>query len=590
MYRLLLLAVLLQTVIARASANDEITKLIDQLVEVAEPGIGYSGYFSGSEFLPYSDTQQMATFVFGATQRSRSNTLQQIVAKGVDAVPQLLEHLSDDRKIKMEKLSGMMWMDFSDEYDFNRKTRKKKPEGVNRDGFGEEKHPDSHSVTVGDLCFVALGQIVNRNFTATRYQPTGGLIVNSPTYSKRLRKVILEDWKGLTAEKHKQLLIDDFKNPDYEDRRSNAYLRLSFYYPESVEALVLEELAKPTFDVFKIETLCRDKLYKTADPTKRKQLFDQFVSEHGDAYKPGIEQQLFDDLDMLEAHEERRISPPLTIFSTQPRELLIQLFAKPDNVKSSDRPYLETASASERARFIEAMTHDKSKRIGDVVRKIFEANLEDDYLAPACLLCLANRDFGSFLVEVLEKIDYSQTATNFLHFKYLRAISSSEDKVVQAKLLDVFNTTKNDEYFIEAMAGLGEVDNAVLISRATNVLDGLPDNTQQGKRLLALVADRFPDSANEIFKRFLQPNKVERAETACVVLWHGNPLAKTVLAPLLSDARILAGFTKPTRVCDLAAQAISHTTEEIKFDTEWSEAAKDAAIAELKKYCEESMQ
>ena len=44
-------------------ANDDVTKLLDKLVEVTEPGFGYSAYFSGSEFLPYADTGQMGTLV-----------------------------------------------------------------------------------------------------------------------------------------------------------------------------------------------------------------------------------------------------------------------------------------------------------------------------------------------------------------------------------------------------------------------------------------------------------------------------------------------------------------------------------------------
>ncbi|MEM9409989.1 MAG: hypothetical protein AAGA30_02680, partial [Planctomycetota bacterium] len=318
--------------------DDDIEKLIDKLIEVSEPGFGYSGYFSGSDFLPYQDTEQMGTLVLGATHRARSDVLRQIVARGVDAVPALLEHIGDNRKIKMKALSGMMWMDFADEYDFNRLTRKQPPEGVNRHFGDDEKHPESHSVTVGDLCFVALGQIVNRNFSATRYQPTGGLVVNSPTYSKRLRAVILKDWKDLSVEKHKRLLIEDFKRADYEDRRKGAYLRLAFYYPDTVESLVLAELESPTFDVFKIEELCREKLYKTSEQPKRQEIYDEFIEKNGQSYAVGVESQLFDDLNTLEAHEENRISPPLSRFSTQPRELLIQLFSKPNDVRSSDRP------------------------------------------------------------------------------------------------------------------------------------------------------------------------------------------------------------------------------------------------------------
>ena len=463
------------------------------------------------------------------------------------------------------------------------------PVGVNRDDFGgDEKHPDSHAITVGDLCFVALGQIVNRRFSATRYQPTGGLIVNSPTYSKRLRDVILEDWKEFTVEKHKKFLVEDFTRPDHEGRRTGAYLRLAFYYPETVEPLVLEELEKPTFDVFKIEELCRERLYKTDDPSKRKQLYDQFIQEHGDTFRVGIEDQLFGDLYTLEAHEEGRISPPLTRFSTQPRELLIQLFSKPAGVKSTDRPHVESASESERARFIKTLTHDKSKKIGDVVQQIFEANSEDDYLAPACLLCLANRGYDSFLVKQLEKIEITNVKTNYLHLQYLESISKSKDEAVQNKLLQILQTTKNDQYLVTALSGLGDVDDAILLPLVTKLIDGLPDETKQGEELLQLIAERFPESAEDVFKRFLESGNPDRAETMCRVLWYGKPLAKVVLAPLLDDKRALKGFTSPMRVCDRAAQAISHTTKQIKFDSDWSRATKDSAIEKLKTYCEES--
>ena len=589
MVRTLFLVAGLQLFGSMVVANDDVTKLLDKLVEVTEPGFGYSGYFSGSEFLPYADTEQMGTLVLGATRRSRSEALREIVAKGAEAVPTLLKHMSDDRKIKMKPLSGMMWMDFSDEYDFNRQTRKKVPESVNRDDFGEGvKHPDSHAITVGDLCFVALGQIANRRFSATRYQPTGGLIVNSPTYSKRLRNVILDDWNEFTVEKHKKLLVEDFKQPDYEDRRTGAYLRLAFYYPNTVEPLVLEELEKPTFDVFKIVELCRERLYKTDDPSKRKQLYDQFIQEHGDTFTVGIEDQLFGDLDTLEAHEEGRLSPRLTSFGTQPRELLIQLFSKPADVKSTDRPHVESASESERARFIKTLTHDKSKKVGDVVRQIFETNSEDDYLAPACLLCLANRGYDSFLVKQLEKIEITNVKTNYLHLQYLESISKSKDEAVQKKLLQILQTTKNDQYLVTALSGLGDVDDAILLPVVTKLIDGLPDETKQGEGSLQLIAERSPESAEDVFKRFLESGNPDRAETMCRVLWYGKPLAKVVLAPLLDDKRALKGFTSPMRVCDRAAQAISHTTKKIKFDSDWSRATKDSAIEKLKTYCEES--
>ena len=64
-------------------------------------------------------------------------------------------------------------------------------------------------------------------------------------------------------------------------------------------------------------------------------------------------------------------------------------------------------------------------------------------------------------------------------------------------------------------------------------------------------------------------------------------IASTSLCPCQSW-HLLEGFTIPLRVCDRAAQAITHTAKEIKFDSDWALADRDAAIVKLKKYCEES--
>lgn len=567
-------------------ADDELNELIEDLVKVAEPGFGYSGYFSGSQFLPYGDSEQFGTFVFGGTYRSESDTLRRIVSKGPGAVSTLLKHLSDDRKIAIEPLTGMMWMDFPDEYDFNPRTRLKPPANVNRDTFeNSEKHPDSHAVTIGDLCFVAIGQIVNRNYSATRYQPTGGLVVNSPTHSKRLRDELIADWSDLTAEEHRRLLIEDFEKPDHEDRRIGAYWRLSFYYPDAVEPLVLKALEQPTFDVFKVEEFCRDNLYH-AKAEDREQIYDNFISQNGSHYSVGVMAQLFDDLDTLEAHEERRISPPLTEYSTQPRELLIQLFDRDDSIKSADRPQVTVMSEAERSRFIGSLTHDESKRIGEVVRQIYLQHREDDYLAPACLKCLANRGYGEFLVEQLKQIDFASREANHLHREYLEAIATSKSEPVRERLMQVIKETGNDAYFILALTGLGNVQDAVVWDNATRILRGLPQDTETGRGLLELLANIFPHKAEELFKSFLAADSPKRAETMCVVLWYGHPLSPKILAPLLDDKRELSGFSTPMRVCDRAAQAISHTTEEIKFNSDWSRQRKDVAILKLKEYCE----
>jgi hypothetical protein len=45
-----------------------------------------------------------------------------------------------------------------------------------------------YTVKVGDVCFALIGQIVGRQLLPIRYQPTGGMIINSPVENRNWRK------------------------------------------------------------------------------------------------------------------------------------------------------------------------------------------------------------------------------------------------------------------------------------------------------------------------------------------------------------------------------------------------------------------
>jgi hypothetical protein len=156
---------------------------------------------------------------------------------------------------------------------------------------------------------------------------------------------------------------------------------------------------------------------------------------------------------------------------------------------------------------------------------------------------------------------------------------------VQDRLLQVINETTNDAYFIYALSGLPKVGDALVWDNATRILRALPEDTDAGSGILELIAEKFPSRAEESFRSFLSSGSVQRAETMCGVLWNGHPLAPKILEPLLNDKRELSGFSIPMRVCDRAAHAISHTTDELEFDSDWSTERKDATILKLKEYC-----
>jgi ankyrin repeat protein len=373
-----------------ARQEDEITALIDKLRTVADGDVGYIPTQSGGGFLPLGVSERGA-LLLGQRGPTTSGTMRELVKRGAAVVPQLIAHLDDKRvtKIAIKHEGGFGGIFFNDEYDYNSRTNKQPPKGVNRDEHNVDKHPNNHTVTVGDLCFVALGQIINRHFNAVRYQPTACIMINSPTYSEGLRKAVKQEWSDLTPQKHKESLIRDFSDPDYEGRRTGACLRLGYYYPEALEPLVLKQLAVPLYDVFEVSTLIRDKLYRTKDAKERKVLFDEFVAKRGEVARQGILLDLFHDLDMQEADEQGRVSPPLKD-KYAARVCLIELYGYPKNVKSEQRPHLLPTNQAMQARFIDAVAFFPTVKIDKAVRAILRST-DHDYLARSCARYLVGR-------------------------------------------------------------------------------------------------------------------------------------------------------------------------------------------------------
>src|SRR6185503_17236201 len=213
-----LVAVLCVVCLQDPSPEKEITSLIDKLVEVADEDIGYGGSWSGRNFAAVEDAGTPGARILDGKSPKGSPIIRDLVKKGAAAVPLLIAHVDDARKSKIiiKHKGDFGAMSFSAEYDYNARTAKSKPEGVNRDLFSEQGAPaNEHTLTVGDLCFVALGQIVNRGFSAVRYQPTAIIVVNSPTRSKALLAAIRKEWSGFTPEKHRESLLTDASTPDF---------------------------------------------------------------------------------------------------------------------------------------------------------------------------------------------------------------------------------------------------------------------------------------------------------------------------------------------------------------------------------------
>jgi hypothetical protein len=230
---------------------------------------------------------------------------------------------------------------------------------------------------------------------------TGGLIINSPTESERLREVTRREFKDFSTEQHRRLLIQDFVHPDGSDRLIGAYRRLAFYYPESVEELVLSQLSVPTYDVSIVANFVIRLDGERLDAS-RKELFDEFVRQRGRAYSDGLLVRLFQELERQIPTEARRTHSSVRE-TIDARGLLVQLYGYNRGIQPSSDHYIDSWEESERARFLRALVHDSSQRIDQKVYEIFARSTADDQSALACVSRLIGRGFEKQIREHCER-------------------------------------------------------------------------------------------------------------------------------------------------------------------------------------------
>jgi ankyrin repeat protein len=231
----------------------DVLALIDQLVQVSEGDIGYTSVAAGSYFAALDREGEASVMLLSNERLAPSEVLRRIVRQGAAAVPHLIAHLDDRRPTRLEV--GRDWQPlgvfFSNTPDYNARTTRPPGRDDDRDlmtllrrGAAEDE-PSTHTITVGDLCYVALGQIVNRDFCAVRYQPTALIIITSPTHSAALCAAVREEWGSLTPERHREALLRDFRRPDHLGRITGACRRLAYYYPDTFEDLIVPWLNAP---------------------------------------------------------------------------------------------------------------------------------------------------------------------------------------------------------------------------------------------------------------------------------------------------------------------------------------------------------
>jgi hypothetical protein len=248
-----------------AAATDDYSKrsvsqLIDDLTQIdaQAPGLDSAAVYSG--FLANEAGISFEMGVLGVPPPHVPPQMRELVRRGPVALPELIKHLDDRRPTKLEVgnkdpststhgvgIDTFMWTVFSDEYD---------PRSL---GPRNEKHEPwkvrmmtnfqgRYIVRVGDVCYVLIGQIVNRRLFAVRYQASAGLIVNSPIEAPVLAEQVRNDWGNADPEVLRASLLADLRatNPSsasYTQRFNNSALeRLRLYFPDTYNALEGDDL------------------------------------------------------------------------------------------------------------------------------------------------------------------------------------------------------------------------------------------------------------------------------------------------------------------------------------------------------------
>jgi len=240
--RLAFLVSLLLAFSARAAEPDYSTytneELIDALMLVDTEGPGIHPTATVGGFIGVEAELSFEGGVLGSAQPTVPPQMRELVRRGLDALPALLAHLQDDRRtqlvVEVFSTDAFMFLGvgLSEEYD---------PRDVGLPNEWPEDwqdYPDQDvTLRVGDICFVLIGQIVNRNLLALRYQPTALLVVNSPVLVPRLAERVRADWESVTAEEHIASLVADLEWEADESNYAAALVRLRHYYPESYARL-----------------------------------------------------------------------------------------------------------------------------------------------------------------------------------------------------------------------------------------------------------------------------------------------------------------------------------------------------------------
>jgi hypothetical protein len=384
--------------------DPEVVALIDRLAEVADEGPGTHSTAYASCFFALDEEPQFGGGVLGSHRPMVAPPMRALVRMGVRALPDLLNHLSDPRPTKLnvgtegETIILSAW--HSNEYDPRHRDRCPPGVSVGPSPDGPARYVKGHTLRVGDLCFVAVGQIVNRGLSAVRYQPSSCMVINSPVKTPALADATRRDWAGLTRAQHRQSLVEDAT----AWASVPALKRLYFYYPEAAEPLTLKLLNRPWYDHHKVRDFVMDRLVKVQGPEEWKKLIAGFRADQGGPAGDAIPAWLrWACLTASVDQGQDRLEGKLAA------RILAELYPQFD----LHRPgFINAASTEDQTALVEGLSGLGGPKVDEAVARVFRSidqgraegfdRVHVDDLVLACLNRLAGKGLDKELVKYCE--------------------------------------------------------------------------------------------------------------------------------------------------------------------------------------------
>jgi hypothetical protein len=244
------------------------TQLIDDLAKIdsQSPGIDSAAVYRG--FIPDDNPGSFVMGVLGVAPPKVPPPMLELVRRGPLALPELVKHVGDKRPTKLQVgnkdsdssthqvgVDYFWWTAFGEEYDprlrnvLTEEELKSQPRKSDLPAW--KNFQGRYTVKVGDVCYVLIGQIVSRHLLAVRYQPSAGLVVNSPIETPALAEKVRRDWGNADAEMLKASLLTDIRVKNDEKGINQSFYsinpalqRLRLYFPDAYNTLQGDDLTR----------------------------------------------------------------------------------------------------------------------------------------------------------------------------------------------------------------------------------------------------------------------------------------------------------------------------------------------------------